>query len=333
MGKLVVFRVGKGTFEQGFPVTLQIGEDGDRPTVEITGQLPPAPDIPQHYHTWQTAYRSLGIRPRLHAPATQVTNVSVQVDCCTAAQVLGNSLNTWLHTVSFRPCREKLLEKLVPTDTVRVILQTEDGQLQRLPWHLWEWCDRYPKAEIALSAPTYDQAGQFSTPSPKVRILAILGNSIGIDTQVDQRLLQQLPNAEVSLLVEPQCQELTDQLWRQRWDIFFFAGHSASQGGGETNRIYLSSTDSLTIAQLKYALKKAVERGLSIAIFNSCDGLGLARDLADLQIPQIIVMREPVPDQVAQAFLKYFLEAFAGGEPFYLAVREARERLQGLEGQ
>jgi hypothetical protein len=44
-------------------------------------------------------------------------------------------------------------------------------------------------------------------------------------------------------------------------------------------------------------------------------------------------MREPVPDQVAQAFLKYFLETFAVGESFYLAVREARERLQGWEDQ
>ena len=59
--------------------------------------------------------------------------------------------------------------------------------------------------------------------------------------------------------------------------------------------------------------------------------MGLARELADLKIPQIVVMREPVPDKVAQEFLKYFLTAYAGGESFYLAVREARAKLQGLE--
>jgi hypothetical protein len=68
-----------------------------------------------------------------------------------------------------------------------------------------------------------------------------------------------------------------------------------------------------------------------MAIFNSCNGLGLARQLADLQIPQIIVMRENVPDYVAQEFVKHFLEAFSHGESFYLAVRYARSRLQGLE--
>jgi WD40 repeat protein len=42
-------------------------------------------------------------------------------------------------------------------------------------------------------------------------------------------------------------------------------------------------------------------------------------------------MREPVPDRVAQEFLKHFLEAFASGTSLSRAVRSARERLQGLE--
>ncbi len=61
-------------------------------------------------------------------------------------------------------------------------------------------------------------------------------------------------------------------------------------------------------------LRKAISRGLQLAIFNSCDGLGLANDLAELNIPQIIVMRSPVPDLVAQEFLKHFLKAFSGVE-------------------
>lgn len=42
-------------------------------------------------------------------------------------------------------------------------------------------------------------------------------------------------------------------------------------------------------------------------------------------------MREPVPDAIAQEFLKHFLTAFASGKSFYLSVREAREKLQSLE--
>ena len=47
----------------------------------------------------------------------------------------------------------------------------------------------------------------------------------------------------------------------------------------------------------------------------------------------MIVMREPVPDRVAQEFLKYFLTAFAVGESLYSAARHARERLEGLEDE
>jgi len=341
VGKLVVLKLGDGSFDVGFPVTLQVGDDGERPLLQITGKLPPATEIPQCYSAWATAYRRLGVPYRLEAKVGLGKNVSKMEDCYNAAQVLSDRLNGWLHFESFRSVREKLLEQLMPSDEIRVIVQTEDIRLRRLPWHLWDFCDRYPNAEIALSAPNYEHVQLASSPTAKVRILAILGNSAGINTAADRLLLEQLPDAEISFLVEPQRQELTEKLWKQDWDILFFAGHSASeaiskQSNGneeETGRIYINQTDSLTIEQLKYAVKRSVERGLKIAVFNSCDGLGLARNLADLQIPQIIVMREPIPDRVAQEFLKYFLEAFSRGERFYLAVREARERLQGLEAE
>jgi len=99
---------------------------------------------------------------------------------------------------------------------------------------------------------------------------------------------------------------------------------------GSKGYIYINDTDTLTILELKNALRTAIERGWQIGIFNSGDGLGLANQLASWHIPQIIVMGEPVRD-VAQEFLQHFLTAFAGGKSFYLAVREAREKLPGLE--
>ncbi|MCC5656325.1 CHASE2 domain-containing protein [Nostoc sp. XA010] len=331
MGKLVVLKFGEGSFEQGFAVTLEIGEEHERATTEITGKLPSFPEMPLYYSHWQSSYRQIGNRYRLHADKMQVTNVSMIQDCENASHILRARFNTWLRAEEFRPLREKWLERLSSTEEVRVILQTENSQLQLLPWHLWDLLERYPKAEIALSSPSYDRIHKPRTKNKLVNILAIVGNSQGIDTQADQALLQQCSNAEVSFLVEPQRKELTELLWGKNWDILFFAGHSSSNKNGESGRIYLNKTDSLTIGELKYALKKAIENGLQLAIFNSCDGLGLARELADLQIPQMIVMREPVPDQVAKEFLKYFLEGFASGEPLYQSVRQARERLQGLE--
>ena len=336
MDKSVVFDFVGDSFEQGFSIRLRIEEDGNRLLAEGKGKLPPAPEIPQYYRRWQDIYfnlgLSLGLPFRLEAPAAQVTNYSIQ-ECNNAAEVLRHSLNTWLRSESFRSVRETVLTVLASireNDEVRVFIKSEDLLLQRLPWHLCDLFEDFPRAEIALVPSDRFEATQASTPRSKVNILAIFGSSQGINTQEDRDSLRQLPNAEVTFLVNPRRYELNDQLWDQNWPILFFAGHSSSQDQG---RIYINETESLTIDDLKNALKRALPNGLKLAIFNSCDGLRLARALADVRIPLVIVMREPVPDQVAQAFLRYFLKAFAQGQSAYLAVREARERLQGLEGQ
>lgn len=113
--------------------------------------------------------------------------------------------------------------------------------------------------------------------------------------------------------------------------MVFFAGHSASSANLGTGYLKINATNRLTIADLKYALKQSIEQGLKLVIINSCDGFGLANELLAIQLPQAIVMREPVPDVVAQQFLHNFLLAFTSGLPVYQAVRSAREQLQGLE--
>ncbi|MGG6293993.1 CHASE2 domain-containing protein [Leptolyngbya sp. AN02str] len=341
MSKFVVLKIGEGSFDAGFPVMLQIAEESEgahaslalQPFAEMMGKLPPDPTLPQLFDHWQSSYRRLGMRSRLSAPTVQETNVSLTGDCRTAAQHLGDRLNQWLLSETFRPLRELWLEKLHPTETIRVLVQTNDVQLQRLPWHLWDVMERYPQAELALSTSVYERIVQPPSQTQRVRVLAILGNSEGIDTQADRRLLEALPQAEVQFLVEPQRQSLTDHLWEQPWDILFFAGHSTTTADGDTGHIAINPSDRLSMSELRYGLRKALHQGLKLAIFNSCDGLGLARELADLNIPQLIVMREPVPDRVAQVFLNYFLTRFSTGESLYLSVREARERLQALEDE
>ena len=329
MAKLVTLKFGTGSLVEGFPVTLQISDEGMRPTIEVDGKLPPAAEMPLYYDRWQDSYYRLGVRYRLSAPTVQITNVSLVDQCLDSAKILRARFKTWLQSEEFRPVYDTLLAELGRNDAVRIVLQIEHRELQLLPWHLWEVLDRYPNAEVALGATSYQSPATTTALKQRVKILAILGDSQGIDIAADRALLQQLPNADVTFLVEPPRKKVTDLLWEQGWDILFFAGHSTSQDC--TGTIFINQTDSLTISELRYALRTAVSRGLKLAIFNSCDGLGLARDLADLHIPQTIVMREPVPDRVAHEFLKSFLTTFAAGESLYLAVRSARERLQGLE--
>lgn len=330
---IVALKIREGSFDLGFSVTLEISQEGCPTELEISSQLPAAPHIPQQYCRWQSAYLGLGLSARLESNKAFISNYSRSEDCNHAAAKLLTSINNWLNADSFRHLKERFLSRLNPIDELRILIQSEDIQIQCLPWHLVNWFTPYTKSEVAISKPSYEKEKQTVTNlKSQVRILAVIGNSQGINTTHDRHILKQLPNSSVTLLTNTSRQELTEQLWdTQGWDILFFAGHSNSDRQKKTGCIQLNQQDSLTTKELKYALTKAVAKGLKIAIFNSCDGLGLAHELTDLKIPQVVVMREPVPDQVAQEFLKYFLTTYARGESFYLAVREARAKLQGLE--
>ncbi|MBE9028205.1 pentapeptide repeat-containing protein [filamentous cyanobacterium LEGE 11480] len=334
----VMLKIGSGSLTDGFPVTLQISREGASPTIEITGSLPAAPALQQAYQTWATAYhQSLQANYRIHIPDTQITNISRQAfwqDCEAAAATLITEVNQWLNHKTFRPLKERLLEQLTPNDVIRFLVQTDDQQLRHLPLQTWDWFDRYPQAELALSTPSYQRIDPPQRDDSSMHILAILGDDQGIDVAQDRALLEQLPNATVQFLVKPDRQSLNDSLWEQHWDILFFAGHSRSQppiDNTECGYLQINPQAQLSISQLRHGLRKAIAQGLQLAVFNSCDGLGIAANLADLDLPQMIVMREPVADLVAQDFLKHFLVDFADGKPLYQAVRSAREKLQGLE--
>ncbi len=336
MEKLVILRLDGDLVQQGFNVTLAVGAVGKSPDMETTGYLPPAPELTTHLQShWQNNYRRLGAPYRIQPKCiTYGGSINQRIaECKRSANLLGDRFRQWLDSEAFCPLNLRLREELNRGDAVRVLVRTDDPHLPKLPWQEWDFFDRYPRAEVALG-PTASEPPQPIAPlqrSTRLRILAILGHGAGLDIEADRQLLKDLPHAETTFLVEPNHQQLNDQLWEQPWDIIFFAGHSETEG--ERGRVYINQTDSLTIDELRYALKKAVERGLKLAIFNSCDGLGLARQLHDLQIPHTIVMRELVPDRIAQEFLKHFLTTFAAGQSFYLAVREARERLQGWESE
>ena len=334
MNKLVVIELEKGNLNDGFPsVIVKFWDQNSRP-MQFHASLPPAPEVAELYKRFQLIYQAIYhqriSRSLIEVDAEGLNNVS-EVEFSEVQQELDQAINSWLNSNSFRPIDQQLRARLALNEEFQVIFETSDRWLRYLPWHLWHFIEEYRSSEVGLSYPRYEPVKPSShNTTDKVRILAILGSSDGINIQEDKIVLEQLPNSSTSFLVEPSRQELDNQLWEKRgWDILFFAGHSHSQT--EHGQIQINQNSSLTITELRNALKYAIKRGLKQAILNSCDGLGLAQELADLQIPQIIVMRHDVPDLVAQEFLKHFLKAFAEGESFYLAVRYARERLQGLE--
>jgi CHASE2 domain-containing sensor protein len=344
MERLLVLNLGNGNSTVGLPsVIAQLWQDGSAQPMQVSGSLPAMPEIDRLMQQWQQLYfalyqhlgwrqvnaPALGFELEFEIDATDVTHIS-QAEFDRVCDRLKIQLNQWLNRDGFQQIQRQIRTYLSPDDQVRIVVTANDPSLLQLPWHLWQLLDDYPQAEVALSPAEYARSQQTLTAarSPQVRILAILGNSQGIDVNHDRQLLEQLPQTKIEWLIEPSSEQLQQQLWERSWDLLFFAGHSSSQGKG---CIQLNATETLTIDQLKYGLKRAIANGLKLAIFNSCDGLGLAQDLADLRIPQVIVMRQPVPDRVAQAFLTTFLQTFSTGRSLYGAVREAREKLQLLE--
>lgn len=353
MSRLVVLSLGHGNLHDGFPsVTAQLGEAENPYQMKFTASLPAAPEIIEIYRNWQALYcafyQRLNFRHAIvdddfEIEEVYITNVS-EIELHELCQQLSKKINAWLNSIKFRKIDQQLRTQIQPSEEISFIIETNDKLLRKLPWHLWCFFDDYPKVEVALSALDYQKPKKLSTNNRRdksrdalterlhgVRILAILGNSEGIDISQDRIFLENLSNwGEIKFLVEPNLETFNDMLWQKSWDILFFAGHSSSK---EKGCIQLNQTQTINLEQLKYALKQAISRGLSLAIFNSCDGLGLAQQLQELQIAQVIVMRSPVPDVVAQEFLKYFLAEFSAGQSLYGAVRYARERLQGLEGE
>ncbi|OKH30839.1 adenylate cyclase [[Phormidium ambiguum] IAM M-71] len=332
MAKLVVLKLDGDLEYQGLRVTLEIGCENARPEIELMANLPKSPELISLLDCWQNKYRQIGVTYRIKPKKiTYDGSINKRIEeCRNSAKELRDVFSSWLNCSELNEINKRLREELNRQENIRLLIRTEDSRLQKLPWHLWDFIERYPNAEIALSSAKFERLKKLTySQKSEVKILAILGHKEGIDIAADRQLLENLPLTKTVFLVEPEHQEINDKLWEESWDIIFFAGHSETKG--ETGKIYINPTDSLTIDELWYGLRKAVDGGLKLAIFNSCDGLGLARRLDDLQIPQMIVMRELIPDKVAQEFLKYFLTAFVSGKSFYLATREARERLQGWE--
>lgn len=330
--KRVLLKFGKGSLQQGCDsVVAELIADNQ--PMQRTGSLPPCSHLADLYYRWQTLYRSRNENQgtRIHLTSQLGIRFS-ESEFQAVSEQLAHALNVWLNADTFRSVDQTLRMEFHRTDEIQVVIETNDPCLRRLPWHLWSFFDDYSKAEVSLSALDWQERKPAPRNRSKVRVLAVLGDSRGIDVKADRQLLSSLSEAELVFLDQPNQQILNEHLWDQSgWDILFFAGHSQTEA--DSGRIYINDHDHLTVNQLNKALGRAIENGLKIAIFNSCDGLGLAIKLSNLHIPHVVFMREPVPDRVAHSFLKSFLQSFADGQPFPLAVREARERLESLEGE
>jgi serine/threonine protein kinase/CHASE2 domain-containing sensor protein len=338
--KRVSLNLGEGGLRQGYShVIAEVWTSQDPRPQKFIGYLPVSPQLIALHQKWRSQYLSMSQSWRssllAHKGVVSVFRSSFSLrDFEYCSDRLTWELNQWLKSEGFRSIDQQLRTHLKPEDEIHFILESNQLEIRRLPWSTWSFLKDYPRSEISLSTPSYSRTQPTFSSRKLIRILAILGDSTGVDLSDDQQVLDNLPQAETIFLVEPTRLGLEQNLWHdQGWDIIFFAGHSVSYQEDTKACIYINPHEVLSISQLKQSLRKAVERGLKLAIFNSCDGLGIAYDMEDLNIPHIILMKELVPNRVAQLFLRYFMGAYVRGESIYLSLREARERLVTIQDQ
>ncbi len=347
--KEIILRLGNGSLITGFPsVNIELRHHHHNKIQncwEATTSFPPAPQLNDIYQKWQFLYQTSLQHPPQRgvkfAPAT-ITNYGTQ-DIQQIIDSLTTALNNWLNQGSFhQKIQAQLRTELHPTDRITIAIVTEDLLIWQLPWHRWDFFTAYQQCVEFFSKPQFKSHSdnfvvpfgdhQFQ-PNGQVDILALWGNAPELNLAQDLAALQQ-PQAHIQSCQPQSALEISNLLATQQLDILFFGGHgetielALTSGQKTLGTIYLDKNTPIPISKIKQDLQQTVDRGLQIAIFNCCSGLGLATELADLNIPYLIVMRSQISDQLAQQFCRDLLQRYSQGHPFTSAFQYARNRLK-----
>jgi ABC-type branched-subunit amino acid transport system substrate-binding protein len=181
---------------------------------------------------------------------------------------------------------------------------------------------------------------KYTFPTP-VKILMIVGQYIDpenvIETRIDQELISNLPGAAQPNIVEvTSIAEVINALDNNKFDILMFAGHSSTLPDGTDTTIWLTDNLKININQISNQIRNALNRRhhpLVLAIFNSCDGIGIDGQLKEqgIKIPYLIAMKARITDEIAHTFLTLFLRYFVRNRmSFQMAYQQAQNGLHSF---
>lgn len=334
--KEVIIKLGAGRIETGFAtVNIELKQHG-KTYWEDRDSLVAAPALKELLTQWLFLYptvlnlssnsRSLAVEFKDDA----LTNISIQ-DIKQIEHNLRRSMNQWLNQSNFSRIVGRIRTTLKPEDRIIITLVSEQQDIWKLPWHFWNIFEDYPHIVEVFCKPSFASVSDVrSHRDGKVNILGLFGEDPALE--LNPQFLATLPQARIEILETTSAYKISDLLTgNESWDIFIFNGHGDTIENeivdSQEGLIYLDNHTPLEIGKLRNDLKCAIDRGLQIAIFNCCRGLGLADRLSDVNIPYIIVMREKIPDRVAQNFLVDLLTKYSQGDNFPTAFKYARERM------
>jgi CHASE2 domain-containing sensor protein len=206
-----------------------------------------------------------------------------------------------------------------------ILIETRDDSIKKLPWHFWNEIifsnkTETPNTEVILLHENSSKLKQGK--GNKFNILVVRGgsdNSTQKDIEIFQDFQKNLNNVYIDYLPEEgnilEYEALSRSLRKNKYDMMYFCGHSGTPGMQVTPELYHNLKE-----DNNYSFKKAVEQGLKLIIFNSCDGLDLVPDF----VPCAIVMKKKIEDTIAHAWIKTFLEEYKKYPSIYLSLNKSR---------
>jgi branched-chain amino acid transport system substrate-binding protein len=344
MSRVVILKIGDGSFETGFSVTLEIRDNHLLIAPFAEGTLVPNLDIAdalqnyrRAYYHWVASQPSLGIT----VPHSMITHAAVgdpRDNLRQATQTLKDSLNEWLNSSYLSSIQNHILFHIGTESEVRFFIQTTHFDLQQIPWECWNFLrDWWNDVEIAL---TIQRNPPIINLTPPIKVLVILGN-IDIENERNSLCLSSLQTVlgnpdKVSMQILSTSSEVPistknihNELIKNPWDIVVYLGHSQTSSDGHDGVFIIDNDTALSPAHnLRNSLEIAVKKGLKLVICNSCDGLGIGRHLANIGVPHIIVMKEPIAVRVALRFLEVFLPNFLEHKSLQESLTIARQELR-----
>ncbi len=344
MSRVVILKIGEGNFATGFSVTLEIRDNHRLIAPFAEGKLVPNLDIAdalqnyrRAYYHWVKSQPSLGIT----VPHSMITHAAVgdpRENLRKATKTLKDSLNEWLNSSSLSSIQNHILFHIGTESEVRFFIQTTHFDLQQIPWECWNFLrDWWNDVEIAL---TIQRNPPIINLTPPIKVLVILGN-IDIENERNSLCLSSLqtalgnPDKVYIQILSPSSEvplstiNIQNELIKNPWDIVVYLGHSQTSSDGYDGVFIIDNDTALSPEHnLRNSLKIAVKKGLKLVICNSCDGLGIGRQLANIGVPHIIVMKEPIAVRVALRFLEVFLPNFLGHKSLQESLTIARQELR-----
>ncbi|MGK7887858.1 MAG: CHAT domain-containing protein, partial [Leptolyngbyaceae cyanobacterium] len=327
-----------------YPLLLdRLYQDWQRAYLNFYRQLPlsPLPLSPTSFSGPSTELRGRIIS----SGAGTAANADWQADLSDFQHRLQLELHRWLRHPDLEPIRQELVKAARTAEkqhtVVDVLITCTPLDLVRLPWETWEIgaeVDLRDRIRIARTPLTIQAAA--IAPALKTRrrprILVILGDDSGLNFQKEKEAIAPLRKlAEVQFIgwepgqsgshVKHEIQ--THLVDPNGWDALFFAGHS-NEKQGQGGELGVAPNGYVRMADIKPLLAIAQQNGLQFALFNSCNGLNLAESLIDLGLNQVIIMREPIHNSVAELFFIHFAKSLAQHKDVHECLLDACQELK-----